>query len=313
MLNVENTRETLDEQPPVQPFTLEELWTRLNKMPNNKACGPDGVPVEAIRLLMQYGEDLVLQTMNEALINGMPYMWRTSIITPTFKEKGSAMECSNYRGIKLLCHAMKLYERMVENKLRKQIEISSNQYGFRPGKSSMETIFALRILQEKYLEKRKELHMVFVDPEKAYDRIPRDRIWWSPRKRGLEEHYITVISDMYERSKTKVRTLTGSTKEFQIDVGLHQGSALSPFLCIVILDELIESIGIDPPNAMLFADDLVICEDTRDTAEYQLERWRYVFRHVNPPSFVRRLRHFGIAENLRPGDENLRHLTVTSI
>ena len=48
---------------------------------------------------------------------------------------------------------------------------------------------------------------------------------------------------MYERSKTKVRTLTGSTNEFQIDVGLHQGSALSPFLFIVILDVLTESIG----------------------------------------------------------------------
>ena len=137
---------------------LEELWTQLNKMQNNKACGPDGVPVEAIRLLMQNGEDLVLQTMNEALINGMPDIWRSSIITPIFKGKGSAMECSNYRGIKLLCHDMKLYERMVENRLRKQIEISSNQYGFRPGKSTMEPIFALRILQEKYLEKRKELH-----------------------------------------------------------------------------------------------------------------------------------------------------------
>ena len=181
-------------------------------MQNNKACGPDGVPVEAIRLLVQYGEDLVLQTMNEALINGMSDMWRSSIITPIFKGKGSAMECSNYSGIKLLCHAMKLYERMVENRLRKQIEIYSNQYGSRPGKSTMEPIFALIIIQEKYLEKRKELHMVFVDLEKTYDRIPRDLIWWSLRKRGLEEHYITVIRDMYERSKTKVRTPTGSTK-----------------------------------------------------------------------------------------------------
>ena len=173
-----------------------------------------------------------------------------------------------------------LYERMVENRWRKQIEISSNQYGFRPEISTMEPIFALRILQEKYLEKRTELHMVFVDLEKAYDRILRDLIWWSLRKRVLEEHYITLIRDMYERSKTKVRTLTGSTKEFQIDVGLHQGSALSPLLFIVIFDVLTESKGTDPPNTMLFADDLVICEDTRDKAEYQLERWRYVLeRH----------------------------------
>ena len=148
------------------------------------------------------------------------------------------MECSNYRGIKLLCHAMKLYERMVANRLRKKIEIYSNQYGFSPGKSTMEPIVALIILQEKYLDKRKELHIVFVDLEKAYDRIPRDLIWWSLRKRGLEEHYITVIRGMYERSKTKVCTLTGSTKEFQIDVGLHQGSALSTFLFIDILDVL---------------------------------------------------------------------------
>ena len=122
--------------------------------------------------------------------------------------------------------------------------------------------------------------MVFVDLEKAYDRIPRDLIWWSLRKRGFEDHYITVIRDMYERTKSKVRTLTGSTKEFQIDVGLHQGAALSPFPFTVVLYVLTESIGTDPPNAMLFADDLVICEDTRDKAEYQLERWRDVLeRH----------------------------------
>ena len=64
-----------------------------------------------------------------------------------------------------------------------------------------------------HVQRSRELHMVFVDVEKAYDRIPRNLIWWSHRKRGLEEHYITVIRDMHERSKTKVRTLTGSTKK----------------------------------------------------------------------------------------------------
>ena len=121
-----------------------EQW-HGGKIQNNKACDPDGVPVEAIRLLMQYCEDRVLQTTNEVVINGMPDMWRSTIITPIFKGKGSAMKCSNYRGIKLLCHAMKLYERMVENRLRKQIDISSNQYGFIPGKSTIEPIFVTHL------------------------------------------------------------------------------------------------------------------------------------------------------------------------
>ena len=76
------------------------------------------------------------------------------------------------------------------------------------------------------------------------------------------EYYITAVEDMDERSKTNICMMIGCrpTKEFEIDVGLHQGSALSPFLFIVILDVLTECIGTYPPNAMLFAEDIVICE-----------------------------------------------------
>ena len=66
---------------------------------------------------------------------------------------------------------------------------------------------------------------------------------------------------MYKATKTRVKSRCGLTKYFNIDVGLHQGSTLSPLLFIIIMDVLASSIQIDPPWAMmLIADDLVICE-----------------------------------------------------
>ena len=88
-------------------------------------------------------------------------------MVPIFKANGDVLECKNYRGIKLMSHTMKLWERIIEVRLREITNISDNQFGFRPGKSTTEPIFALIMLQEKYREKYKELHMVFVDLEKA--------------------------------------------------------------------------------------------------------------------------------------------------
>ena len=68
------------------------------------------------------------------------------------------------------------------------------------------------MLQEKYREKNKELHMVFEDLEKAYDRVPRELIWWSLRKKRVTEAYIKIIQDMYEDCETQVTTREGNTE-----------------------------------------------------------------------------------------------------
>ena len=80
----------------------------------------------------------------------MPEEWRDSVLIPIFKNKGDVQSFSNYRGIKLIGHTMKLWERIIERRLRRDLTFSNQQYGFMPGKSTTDALFALRVLMEKY-------------------------------------------------------------------------------------------------------------------------------------------------------------------
>ncbi|KAK3572611.1 hypothetical protein QTP86_000858 [Hemibagrus guttatus] len=100
--------------------------------------------------------------------------------------------------------------------------------------------------------------------EKAYDRVPREELWYCMRKSGVAEKYVRVVQDMYERSRTVVRCAVGQTEEFNVEVGLHQGSEpLSPFLFAIVMDQLSEEVRQESPWTMMFADDIVICSESR--------------------------------------------------
>ena len=78
-----------------------------------------------------------------------------------------------------MSHTMKLYERIIERRVRGETLVGDEQFGFMPGRSTTDAIFALRQLLEKYGEKQRELHLIFIDLEKAYDRVPRQEVWAS--------------------------------------------------------------------------------------------------------------------------------------
>ena len=113
-----------------------------------------------------------------------------------------------------------------------------------------------------------------MDLEKAFDRVPREELWYCMRKSGIVEKYVQLVQNMYEGSETVVRCAVGTTESFKVKVGLHQGSTLSPFLFAVIMDRLTDEVRREPPWMMLFADDIVICEETRKV-ERRLEFWKY--------------------------------------
>jgi hypothetical protein len=138
----------------------------------------------------------------------------------------------------------------------------------------MNAIFLIRQLMKRCREQKKDLHMVFIDLEKAYDKVTRNVMWWVLQKHKVSTKYITLIKDMYDNVVISVQTSDGDTNDFPINIGLHQGSALRPYLFALVMDEVTRDIQGGIPWCMLFADDVVLVDESRMEVDQKLELWR---------------------------------------
>ncbi len=133
-------------------------------MKSGRAPGPTVVKSDLLKRAGITGEltTVFRSTVDEEEI---PEDWKNSVTVPIYKGKGDALECG---GVQLLEHGMKLFQKVLEERLRKLIEVDCRQFGFNPGRSTTDAVFVMRILQ-KFREKKKKLYHVFVDLEKAFE------------------------------------------------------------------------------------------------------------------------------------------------
>src|SRR4029077_16318143 len=104
-------------------------------------------------------------------------------------------------------------ERVIEARLRRQVNVDDMQFGFTGGRGTVDAIFVVRQVQEKFIEKKKGLWMAFVDLEKAFDRVPRAVLWWALQKLGVEEWLVNVIKAMFEGGTNAGKFKRGGRKE----------------------------------------------------------------------------------------------------
>ena len=79
-----------------------------------------------------------------------------------------------------------MLERRVERCIWSTVSTDDKQFGFIPGKGTINDIFIVHQLQEKYLAKNRNLYLAFIDLEKAFYRVPHAVLWWAMRKVGVE-------------------------------------------------------------------------------------------------------------------------------
>ena len=116
--------------------------------------------------------------------------------------------------------------------------------------------------------------MAFMDREKAFDFVPRKVIWWALRKLGVEEWIVRLVQGMYPNGKSWVHVGEVYSKEFEVKVGVHQGSIFNPLLFILVLEALPCEFCAGVPWENLYADDLVIIPVSLEECVSRLLIWK---------------------------------------
>ena len=128
-------------------ISTQEVEIAINSLQIGKAAGKTGIQAELLKAMGKIGISWLTDIINEIRKCGnMPQDWKKGVIIPIYKGKGDILDCNAYRPIKLLEHTMKVFERILENRLRKIVKIDEMQRGFMPGRSTSDAMFAARVM-----------------------------------------------------------------------------------------------------------------------------------------------------------------------
>lgn len=275
-------------------ITKDELIQALKKLKNGKSPGEDKITAEMLKNMGEQAVQMLLKLFHKIQQQAkIPNDWTIGLILPIHK-KGDRTDCNNYRGITLLSVVMKVYEQIIENRLRVVVEptLTETQSGFRKGRSTQDHVFTLKDIIYKSLTTDKKVYMAFLDLEKAFDRTPRARIWDSLRKRNVSNKLIKAVKSIYRETNNCVISKNMKSEIFTTKEGVRQGGGLSPLLFITFMDDIIKecklrlesmSIGYrklqkEEITECAFADDVVLVANNEKNLQHNLNVWNEVLQ-----------------------------------
>jgi len=265
-------------------ITLAEVSNAIKSLSSGKAAGDDTMKGE----MLKYGGDSVKKALVRLYNMIMetetwPTQWELGIITPIFKG-GDNSDLNDYRNITVLSVLSKVFEMIMNKRLmewsEKMEKLCDEQGGFRPERGCLDQVFILNEILLNRKEKKKATITAFIDVKKAYDKVWRDGLWVKMYEMGVDGKVWRILQEMYKKVRRKVKIGEGTTDEFEVEVGVAQGSVLSPFLYSCFINGLIKrmkerGIGIEIAGEkiaiLLYADDIVLMMENNKQMEEALK------------------------------------------
>ncbi len=121
-------------------------------------------------------------------------------------------------------------------------KISEEQGDFRKGRGCVDQIFSFMMVVEKILAKGKKLFAVFMDLEKACDRVNWLALWDVLKIYGVGGKLLSSIKSFYEEASACVKISGEISEHFEIKVGLRQGCVMSPWLFNIYIDGVMREV-----------------------------------------------------------------------
>ncbi|MCG7892781.1 MAG: reverse transcriptase family protein, partial [Candidatus Thiodiazotropha endolucinida] len=187
----------------------------------------------------------------------------------------------NYRAVMLINCLCKIFMNILTIRLSTWAEenavIEESQAGFRKQYSTIDNIFSLQALVQKYLcRPRGRFYCIFVDFKRAFDSIQHANLWLSLERKGISENskFLKIFKSMYSQLKSCVKVKDGLTRYFECYIGTRQGCVSSPIIFSLFINDLISYLrsqcdrGIFVSNqiedllALMFADDVASFSDS---------------------------------------------------
>ena len=199
----------------------------------DRGCGPDGHSPGVYKLLPGQWVSFLCFLFNLVFVAGYPIVWSSAKLIMIFK-KGLHSVCGNYRGISVINAIAKIYDYVLNNRLTAWYIPCREQAGAQFKRGCIEHIVTLRLLFDTFLRKRLKLFVVFVDFQKAYDLVPRSRLFDILMDLGCGVTMLSALIAMYSNTTN----ILGSTI-ITSTIGVRQGSPTSCYLFVIFVDVLI--------------------------------------------------------------------------
>ena len=254
-------------------FTRVEFLKGVSSLANNKATSFDKISNEILKVAKPVIAGPTLRLFNAILSSGTyPTQWKLDILSPIHKS-GEKSDPNNFRGVAVSSCLGKLFNKLLHKRLENFCEskgfISEEQGSSKTGSRTSDHLLIIRFLIDKYARKKGgKLFTCFVDLRKAFDTVPRIKLFHSLLKNySIGGRFLKILKEMYTNNKIFVKLSDGLLKPFTTTISVKQGCVLSPILFNLYIDKIctIFDKSCDPVtannrdfNCLLWADDLLL-------------------------------------------------------